>query len=427
MTDLVRFSGPRHARVPVHSVLRRIYLPRAADATASSMATYAVPLLVLATTDSASLTGIAFALEWIPRLCAFGLAGAAVDRLGATRVFRVAATARTAVTVTAALALASMDGGASRVTVMLLAALTGILAEFSYVAAETIGAVASREAGDGAHRAQSVLMGIDQSSALAGPALGGVLLQWAGPGGMLTTIGCLSFLSAVLAPRVRRTEPSATMPVTEGLRAGWSTLRSIPTLAWLVAGLTLSNLTSGTLQAAAPVIMVKELGHSSASVGLLWSAAAAASLIAVAVCRYAIGKWGLWPVGCVSAAAAALACLAVTQAHSYPSYLLLISTLMAGEAGMSIVLRTLRSRLIPPAAFGSTLSLTILIVLLPFPLAGALVAFTPPHALGHVITVCAILQAVGLAIAFSRIRTDPVFRAPNSPCRAHDPLKPIDT
>jgi hypothetical protein len=83
---------------------------------------------------------------------------------------------------------------------------------------------------------------------------------------------------------------------------------------------------------------------------------------------------------------------------------------MAGEGGMTVVLRTLRSRLIPPEMFGSTLSATILILLLPFPVAGVLTALTPPDALGHVITVCAALQALGLFCAFARLRTDPALR-----------------
>ncbi|MEV5085810.1 transposase, partial [Streptomyces sp. NPDC056159] len=50
----------------------------------------------------------------------------------------------------------------------------------------------------------------------------------------------------------------------------------------------------------------------------------------------------------------------------------LVALFMAADGGLTVVLRTLRSQVIPPAAFGTTLSLTIL--LLPFPLAGILLA-----------------------------------------------------
>ncbi|NUS10382.1 MAG: MFS transporter [Streptomyces sp.] len=404
--------GPRHARRLVPTVLRGIYLPRSTDAAAFAMATYGIPLLVLATTNSAALTGLAFALEWIPRLGAFAFAGALVDRHGTTTVLRYASVARALVVLAAAYLLPQQEAGlGATVTVMVLAVSTGILTECSYIAVETAGGVASREAGARAHRVQSVLLGIDQVATLSGPALAGLLLQWTGATGMLLVIAVFSLLTSVLAPRQHlRPEPAATQPVGKGLRTGWSTLRALPALGWLVAGLTVSNLAVGLLQAAAPVIIVKQLGHSTADVGFIWSVAAVASLGAVLLCRKAIDRFGLWPVGVVSATIAATACLAVSVAGTYHAYLALIAVLMAGEGGMTVVLRTLRSRLIPADVFGATLSLTILLLLLPFPVAGVLVALVPPAELGHVITLCAVLQAAGLFTAFARLRATPALR-----------------
>lgn len=177
-----------------------------------------------------------------------------------------------------------------------------------------------------------------------------------------------------------------------------------------MTGLTLSNLATGLLQAAGPVIVVKHFGQSTTDVGLVWSAAAGATLLSVTLCRVAIDRLGLWPVGTACAALASLATLAAAQAPDYLSYLVLVAVLMAAEGGMTVVLRTLRSLLIQPEKFGSTLSATILILLLPYPVAGVLTALTPPDALGHVITACGVLQGLGLALAFTRLRTDPALR-----------------
>ncbi|MGQ4436632.1 MULTISPECIES: MFS transporter [unclassified Streptomyces] len=403
----------RHARHTA-GLLRGIYLPRTADALASAMSTYGIPLLVLATTRSAALTGAAFALEWIPRLAAFGWAGAIVDRRGAAVVFHLATLGRALTLAAGALLLhLSPSGTVASATVMALAATTGVLTEFSYIAAETAGAAAGRRAGARAHRVQAVLLGIDQTAVLAGPAIAAVLLI-TGPPPMLAVITVLSLLAALLA---LRTPPSPLAPARApkarlgaGLLTGWRTIRSLPSLGWLVTGLTLSNLATGLLQAAGPVIVVQHFGHATTAVGLVWSAAAAATLLSVTLCRLAIDRLGLWPVGATCAILASLACLAVAQAPDYRSYLVLVALLMAADGGMTVVLRTLRSRLIPPQTFGSTLSATILILLLPFPLAGVLTALTPPDAMGHVITVCAALQALGLFCAFARLRTDPALR-----------------
>ncbi|MET9956442.1 MFS transporter [Streptomyces sp. NPDC006339] len=406
--------APRHARHTA-GLMRGIYLPRTADALAFAMSTYGIPLLVLATTRSATLTGAAFALEWIPRLAAFGWAGSVVDRRGASVVFHLASLGRALALTTGAVLLYLYPSGiVASVTVMALAATTGVLTEFSYIAAETAGAAAGRRAGARAHRVQAVLLGIDQTATLAGPALAGLLLL-TGPPQMLAVITALSLLAALLA---LRTPPSPVAPArlpkgqtNAGLLTGWRTIRSLPALGWLVTGLTLSNLATGLFQAAGPVIVVQHYGQSTTAVGLVWSAAAGATLLAVTICRFAIDRLGLWPVGAACASLASLACLAAAQAPDYLSYLILVALLMAGEGGMTVVLRTLRSRLIPPEKFGSTLSATILILLLPFPVAGVLTALTPPEALGHVITACAALQALGLFLAFARLRTDPALHS----------------
>ncbi|WP_432112653.1 MFS transporter [Streptomyces sp. S1] len=402
----------RHARTPDFGPVRGVYVPRTADAGAFAMSTYGIPLLVLAVTESAALTGLAFVLEWVPRLGAFALAGAAVDRLGTTRVLRIASVARAAVVLAAALVLPRIGEGAGAVvTVMVLAAATGVLSEFSYIAAETAGGAASREAAGHAHRVQAVLLGIDQCATLAGPALAGTLLQYTGATGMLLTIAVCSLLGAALAPRQRPIWPQeAPLPVTQGLKAGWRTLCSLPALGWLCTGLLLSNCAIGLVQAAGPVLVVQQLGGTSSQVGLVWSAAAVASLAVVALARLAIDRVGLWPVGAAAAALASAACLALAAAHTYLTFLVLVALLMAGEAGMTVVLRTLRAHLVPPEVFGATLSLIILLLLAPFPLAGALVALTPPDLLGHTITACAVLQALGLALAFAKLRTHPAAR-----------------
>ncbi|MCC2276199.1 MFS transporter [Streptomyces sp. ET3-23] len=404
-------TAPRHARHPETTLLRGVYLPRTADGAAFAMTTYGIPLLVLATTGSAALTGLAFTLEWVPRLAAFTVAGTLVDRHGTGRVFRTACVIRALVVLAAAFTL-TVAGAATRAataTVMALAALTGFATEFSYIAAETAGGQASRTARTGAHRVQSVLLGIDQSTMLAGPLVSGLLLQHGGPAAMLTTLASFSLLAAVLSHRERavpRGEVSREQSAS-GLRTGWATLRSLPALAWLVGGLLVSNTAVALLQAAMPVIVVTKLGRSSADAGLIWSAAAVASLLAITAARRAIDRWGLWPVGAASAVVAAAATLALSQADTYRGYLLLVAVLMAGEGGLTVVLRTLRSHLILPEVFGSTLAVTILLLLLPFPAAGLLVAAVPPTQLGHTITAAALLQALGLTAAFARLRTLP--------------------
>ncbi|MFF9184267.1 MFS transporter [Streptomyces misionensis] len=134
----------------------------------------------------------------------------------------------------------------------------------------------------------AVLLGIDQTATLAGPALASVLLL-AGPPSMLAVVTVLSLLAALLALRTAPSPvASARAPERQagaGLLTGWRTIRSRPAFGWLVAGLTLSNLATGLLQATGPVIVVQHFGQSTTAVGLVWPAAAAATRLSVTLCR----------------------------------------------------------------------------------------------------------------------------------------------
>ncbi|MFK4149122.1 MFS transporter [Streptomyces sp. NPDC004065] len=404
----------RHAALPSGSLLRRVYTPRACDALAYSMTTYAMPLLVLATTGSASLTGLAFALEWAPRVAAFAVAGALVDRSGAAIVCFLASLARALLVAGAGCVLVVLPPGtAETVTVMALAATSGALTQFSFIANEAVGVIVSRRADGRTHQVQSVLIGIDQTATLVGPALGGALLL-TGPTRMLACLSVLSFLSAALALQTPPTPLRAARRLGPapggGLRQGWRTLRSLPSLRRLVAGLACSNLMLGLLQSASPVLVEHRFGRSAAAAGALWSIAAAATLVAVACCRAGLDRLGLWGLGAISATVAAAACLAVPSVPSYAGYVALLALFMAADGGLTVVLRTLRSQVIPAAAFGTTLSLSILLLLLPFPAAGVLLALVPPPYLDELIGVCALVQALALLGTFLRLRHDPALR-----------------
>ncbi|MFF8592277.1 MFS transporter [Streptomyces sp. NPDC015220] len=404
----------RHAAGATGGLFGRVYAPRACEALAYSMTTYAMPLVVLATTGSASLTGLAFALEWTPRVAAFAFAGALVDRSGAAIVWFLASLARALVVAGAAVALTVLPPGtAETVTVLALTAVTGTLTQFSFIANEAVGAAVGRHGGRRSHTVQSVSISIDQTATLIGPAAGGLLLL-TGPTRMLACLSVLSFLSASLAlrtpPTPLRGRRHGGQGPSGGLREGWRTLRSLPALRRLVTGLACSNLMLGLLQSASPVLVTERFSHSAAAVGTLWSIAAAATLAAMVCWQFVLNRFGLWGVGAISATLAATACLAVAQTSSYAGYAAFVALFMAADGGLTLVLRTLRSLVIPPAAFGTTLSVSVLLLLLPFPLAGILLALTPAPRLSHLIGACALLQALTLLVTFLRLRDDPALR-----------------
>ncbi|MGW2542141.1 MFS transporter, partial [Kitasatospora sp. NPDC001574] len=387
--------------------LLRCYVLRAADALAGAVVMYAVPLLVLTLTGSPALAGLAFLLEWAPRLAAIAWAGPVIDRrtpqttILATGLLRAAAALAT---------LVGLSAGAGPWLVLGFGVVCGMLAETSFLANESLGGEASHRAGDRAHRVQAVLTGTDQAALLLGPLIGGLLLL-AGPALLLATVAVLSAVAATVAASVRPERPhlyAVTDPVTAGpltgLATGLGVLRRTPALAWLVGALASVNLASGLVQVSAPITVTRDLGHSSAAVGLVWSIAAALSLAAVAVAHRGIERHGLLRVGAVSAALMCAATLASALAPSLALYAGAVAVLMAGEGAATVVLRTARARLIPVRAFASTLAATVLLALAPLPLAGLLVAVWPASHLPALVLGTAIATAIATGLCFRGLR-----------------------
>lgn len=420
--------APVLAPAPAASPARRSYLLRAADQLATAMATYGIPLLILATTGSGALTGLAYLVEWVPRLATFTVVGTLVDRHGPHRVFRLANAARTVLAVLTLAALSALpgDGAASTTVALCFCALAGITAQVSFLAAEAIGSAHSQQSPQRAHRVQSVQIGVDQGALIIGPLLGGVLLL-AGPLALLAAIAAASL--AAVGGTVGWHPPAAASAVTSpatsfarSLGAGLRTVARQPALVWLVAGLAASNLALAVIESSAPITVMQHFGHTSAMVGAVWSAGAALSLLGLAACGRSIDRWGLWAVGAMGAVVVCLGSLTTALAPGFATYTAGVALLLGADAVMTVVLRTLRARLIPPRGSGATLSVTVVAVLLPFPLAGALVAAVPASGLPVLLTACALVQITVLAAAFAGLRRHHAdLAAPVEPLRLVPP------
>ncbi|WP_102922359.1 MFS transporter [Streptomyces noursei] len=370
---------------------------RIGDALATAVATYGIPLLVLTTTGSSTLTGVAFVVEWVPRLTAYAVGGPAVDRFRTTVLLRVATWMRAALMAAAAVTLTVTPSGTPATAVVLATGATSaLLGQVTFMGTEALGADLTRQAHDGGHRIQAWRVGIDQGALLAAPLLGGLLLL-AGPAALLSTAAALSAATALTTHLVRdvggNSPGERRRTVWEGLATGCRTVRTIPALAWLVTGLIASNFAVAVFQASSPIILLHAFGRDSVQTGAVWSLAGVAALGTVSLCGHAIDRWGLWPIGALAAGAACLACLTAASAVNFPIYVVSVAVLMGAEGATTVVLRTLRARLIPADRFGVTLAATAVLVIAPMPAAGLIVVAVPASALTALLLTAAALQA----------------------------------
>lgn len=152
------------------------------------------------------------------------------------------------------------------------------------------------------------------------------------------------------------------------------------------------------LLAAAPGIALHQYQKAETDLGSMWTAAAAVTLLATSVTRRGIDRWGtaplLLPSGFVLAAASATA----GTAGTFAAFAVSATAIVAGECTANIVLRTMRTLVIPGHALGATVSVLLVIGLLPYPLAGLVVAVVPLPALPGVLAMCG--TTMGVAIVF---------------------------
>ncbi|WTW91940.1 MFS transporter [Streptomycetaceae bacterium NBC_01309] len=404
------------------------HVVRATDGLTTSVQQFALPMMIFTATGSATWSGVAFVVEWLPRLCAIPMSGLRVDRHGPRRVLIITNLARCGVTVVALVWLLA-DPGAWAALIG-LAIIVGLLAECSYVASEAAGAEVTDRAA--AHRVQSTQAGIDQTVLVIGPPTAALVLMTTGSTGVLLGSAILGALVPVLAvtlpvaapvtPRWNADAVSEPVSVSmrDGVRTGLRVVTRNRLLSCVVIVAAAQNLMLAVLLAATPAMALGRYGMRESTVGLMWTCGAIGSLAAIVVARRAIGRNGrLWHVGLVSSLLAGFATVTAGTASSGPLFFAGVALLVTADGAGAVYLRTARTQVIPPDVFGVTISVVVLLVLVPYPFAGALVAVVPREHLSSLITVCGLVATAVAASAVMRVRREPGRH--RRPTRRHRP------
>lgn len=379
------------------ATLTRFYVLRTVGSLANQLLQFAVPILVYTSTGSVAWSGIALFVEWIPRLASLPVAGPLVDRYGIRRVYAVTNGFRcAAVTLTAG---AMLGAPATRQwALIMLAVVAGACFEQTFVAEEK--AVRVLNPPGTMHKAQSVLGGIDQCMLVGGPALGGLLLVVSDASVVLVTAG-LFLVSFVLIWRMSESPSVAsTQPDQQGQQAGrdpatasdihawrirtsdlarrlWEGTRRVmrnPILRTVVLVTILVNLLVGTILAASPAMVVEHFGLPDSALGLVYTTAGIASLLTLAAAPWLIRVFGLLRIGVVTALGACALATSLGVAPFFAAYAALVATFMCAESLFTVVIRTVRARVVPEAEFGSTVGIIVLLNFVSIPIAGLLVA-----------------------------------------------------
>lgn len=375
--------------------LRQSYVLRLVDSLATTTMAFVVPLMVYNITHNIAWSGASFTLEWLPRLTAIPAAGPLVDRLGAPRFFVIADGLRAAIVAGAAVWI--WQDPRSWLIVVGMAVLAGMLAQSTFVAAEKLGVEVTGN--QPLHRVQAVQVGIDQIVQVLGPVVGGVLLA-INATLALGGIVALLIMSIGISWRLNKALPITSSVSTHrpsvlaGFRAGLRVIGEHRSLVHVMIGTALFNLLLALLLTVTPAIVEQRFHRGTASVSLLWSLAAGASVLAVGIASRAAQRFGITAVGIVSGVVACVACLVAGMTHNYWTYVYCLMIFLAMDASYAVFIRTARARIVPRAVYGTTVGVIVLLTLSSYPLAGVLVAVVPFRFISQLIVGCTTITAL---------------------------------
>jgi MFS family permease len=377
------FSFPSFPRLALGTLLAR---------TAGQMWEIALVLFVLQRFHSAALAGFAAFLALFPGLLLTPLAGALLDRHGRVRLILIDyAMAAVALSTIAVLSLGRVLSTPLLLVIVACASLTAPLS-FSGVRA-LFPLVVPSELWD---RTNAVDTASQSLATVIGPALAGFLVAaFGGEGAFLCTSG-LFILSGLVILGVR--EPATAPSEQESLlRSSWQALVYVvrnPTLRGVVFTFWLTNVPSGFLIIALPVLALNTFHWGAQGVGVLWTIAG----ITTVVSGFVFGSQDtrgrerrLIVTGMILAALACL--LAVAQV---PVAIIATMALFGFAWGpIEIGLFALRQRRTDPRWFGRVFAVSMGLNIAGIPVGTAIAGPVANHSVTLALTVAAVISIAG--------------------------------
>lgn len=360
--------------------LKRFVAARFLGSLGDQFLLFAVPLAIFKSTGDVKYSGLAFIIEWLPRIILFPLAGFIADRMRPRHLFFGIELGRTLVLVGA---LALIASGAS--TFAVLSAMMAILSVAYVLGFVGTEAMLPRNLDvSELPKANSMLQGVDQVTQVGGPALAAVIALWGGLTSLLA-VGAVLFGVSSLILFWLKTKPIQTQQqfslsaLRESNRQALRVLLDNKILFHL-SGLTwVVNLVYGAALVVSAAVVLKVFALSESHFGVLQTAAALTSIVTFGLVPRFAARFGLSALGVTSFCAMILSGLLLAVSGRYEIYVVGYAALMAFDGAFSVYIRTVRSQVIPQEHLGKTTGLIGLMNMCSIPMSAAAVTLLSAH------------------------------------------------
>lgn len=360
--------------------LPRFMLSRFVSALGDQVLLFAVPLLILKATQSVAYSGLAFAIEWAPRLFLLPLSGSIADRVDVRTLYRIGDTIRAVVVFGVACLFVFEPTAGVFWPLSIMMAILSICHSIVFIGLEAT--LPRQMPADQMPKAQSMLQSCDQLSQVIGPALGATLGSFLGLQTVLFVAAGMfgiSMFNALRMPKLvlRSGGEKARDPLLSSYGIALGVIRANPILIALMALTWIINIVYGSFLILTPAVVLQVFQLPERVFGLLQtSSAVAAILVFLGVPRLhkRLGASGLGIFASVIFFGGALIAATGTSGTGIALFALGSVSVMAADGIFNVYIRSLRAIVIPKEHFGKTTGFIIMINNFSIPLAGIFVA-----------------------------------------------------
>ncbi|WP_022730170.1 MFS transporter [Thalassospira lucentensis] len=366
---------------------------------------FVVPLVVYQTTQSVSLSGLAYAVETLPRVLFYPVCGVLADRYAPLRLMQVSQIGRALICVLGLIGF-SLFGGLG--WVVGVSALCGLLTTQGFMAREVM--LPQIFAHARFEKVQSISQSVNQTSIVAGPLLAASLFaisDWQ----TVVVIAAILFVCAEISMMIWRRANRTPIVATDDRNASWivpfktafSHLVYLPGLKRVIALTASVNLIFGVTLATSAAMVTGLYAQSEEHYALLQTVGAVFTIVVLMMAgasRLSIGMIGL-----VSFSGVLIGGIVTAISPDYWLYMVGFAIVLGFDGMFNIYIRTVRQKIIPAKDYGKTTGVIILFNNLTQPLAGVLVGLTTSVAQtgGLILGLCIVTALGGLLLSLPRL------------------------
>ena len=338
---------------------------------------FVIPLVVFKTSGSYTDSGIAYALEWLPRVVFLPFAGYWTDKYGQRTVFLISDSVKAVLSLFIFFIISFLYGGSNVIMLGIFGAIISLASGQTMLAFEVL--ISKNFKGNELAGEQARLFKIDQLSMIIGPAIAGLSAL------MFDDLKLFFILSALLYTAnfvlifltVDSNEAKAEVEnnhVLASMTAAFHVLKNNPVL-FLFCGIAIcNNFISGTIEVVSAGVITSEFGKGDQVFAMVNLGAGLAGFLSLAVLPTLLTIFKRKTLFFCSLLGIALSSSFLAYSNSVFAFifsysLVISSTLIAGN-----YLRSRRGEIIPAKNLGKTISLMTVINQSVLPISGIIVA-----------------------------------------------------